>query len=189
MNSKSLALKVLELPSAKVDLSAITFESVYQLSLDAAVVVMKNASSVSKAENVALLVSVVNEVLGQMEEKAISLAAPETSMKSIVEKCENLKRLVDEVVPVVFSRLPHLNPSVLQTLAVVLNCLSVCKKASSGEEVAAVVSDVSAAPAVVAAPAVAVVAVVAAPAAVVAAPAAVVEEKILSPKNSAVKKL
>ena len=187
MDSKSLALKVLDLPSAKVDLFAMNFESVYQLSLDAAVVVMKNVSSASKAENVASLVAVVNEVLDMMKMKVLSSAAPETPMKEIVEKCESLKRLVDDVVPVVFSRLHHLNPSFVQILSVFLSCLSLCKKTSSAEEV------VSAAPVVPAAPAVPAPAV---PAPVVPAPAvpapavpAPVVDKIPSPKGSDVKKL
>jgi len=194
MNSISLALKVLELPSAKVDLIAMNFESLYQLSLDAAVVVMKNASSASKAENVSLLVSVVNEVLAQMEKKAISSVALETSKKEIVQKFESLKHLVDDVVPVVFSRLPHLNPSVLQTLAALVSCLSLCKKVSSGEEVAAVAPFADVVPVVPAAamavpvPVVPAVAPLAVAVSLPAGDSAALEGKILSPKRSDVKK-
>ena len=131
MDIKTLALKVMELPSAKVDIYHMNFETLFQLSLDASVVVMKNASSASKAENIALLVHVVNEVLNQMKENS-SLVDPEKSMKVIVEEYDNLKVMVDNVMPVVFSHLPHLNSSLLSS---VLGCFYACKAVSSGEEV------------------------------------------------------
>jgi len=122
----------MELPSAKIDLSDMNFEALFQLSLDAAVLVMKSASSASKAENIASLVLVVNEVLDLMKEKKLSSAGQETSMKVIVKEYDNLKLMVDNVIPVVFSKMPHLNSPLLSSL---LGCFSLCKRVSSGEEV------------------------------------------------------
>jgi hypothetical protein len=132
MDVKTLALKVMELPSAKLELSQIDFEALFQLSLDASVLVMKNASSASKAENIASLLSVVNEVLDLMKEKTISTADQVMSTKKIVKEYDNLKLMADNVIPVVFSHLPLLNSSLLSSL---LGCFSLCKRVSSGEEV------------------------------------------------------
>lgn len=132
MDIKTLALKLMELPSAKFDLSEMNFETLFQLSLDAAVLVMKSASSASKAENIASLVLVVNEVLDLMKEKKLSSAGQETSMKVTVKEYDNLKLMTDTVIPVVFSQMPHLNSPLFSSL---LSCFSLCKTVSSGDEV------------------------------------------------------
>lgn len=131
MDIKAVVDEVLALPSVLgIKLEDFTFEHVFQLSLDVAVVVMKKTTSASKEANAVLVASVVSDVIDQLKLKALSSVAPEKSTE-VSQHWDSLKNTAVVVLPVVLSRLPHLNVSRLLRL---LDCFSVCKRVSSAVE-------------------------------------------------------
>lgn len=135
MDIKAVVDEVLVLPSVLgIKLEDFTFEHVFQLSLDVAVLVMKKTTSASKEANAILVASVVSDVIDQLKLKALSSVAPEKSTE-VSQNWDSLKNTAAVVLPVVLSRLPHLNVSRLLRL---LDCFSVCKRVSSAVEPAAV---------------------------------------------------
>lgn len=134
MDIKAVVDEVLALPSVLgIKLEDFTFEHVFQLSLDVAVLVMKKTTSASKEANAVLVASVVSDVIDQLKLKALSSVAPEKSTE-VSQHWDSLKNTAALVLPVVLSRLPHLNVSRLLRL---LDCFSVCKRVSSAVEPAA----------------------------------------------------
>jgi hypothetical protein len=143
MDIKAVVDEVLALPNLLgTKLEDWTFEHVFQLSLDVAVLVMKKTTSASKEANAVLVASVVSDVIDQLKLKALSSVAPEKSTE-VSQNWDSLKNTAAVVLPVVLSRLPHLNVSRLLRL---LDCFSVCKRVSSA--VAVVVEPVAVAVAV-----------------------------------------
>ena len=132
MDIKAVVNEVLALPSVLgIKLEDFTFEHVFQLSLDVAVLVMKKTTSASKDANAVLVASVVSDVIDQLKLKALSSVAPEKSTE-VSQNWDSLKNTAAVVLPVVLSRLPHLNVSRLLRL---LDCFSVCKRVSSAAPV------------------------------------------------------
>jgi hypothetical protein len=130
MDIKAAVSEVLQLSRVtQTNIDNWNFESVFLLSLDVAVLVMKKTSSASKDVNAALVVSVVSEILDQLKIKALSLVDLEKSIE-VSQHWDTLKVVASGVLPVVLSYLPHLN-----TPRSLLNCLSFCNRISSGEEV------------------------------------------------------
>ena len=123
MNIKSVVDEVLALPNVLgTKLEDWTFEDVFQLSLDVAVRVMKKTTSASKESNAVLIASVVSDIMDQLKLKALSSVAPEKSTE-VSQHWDSLKNTASVVLPVVLSRLPHLNVSRVLRL---LDCFSVC---------------------------------------------------------------
>ena len=132
MDIKAVVDEVLALPSVLgIKLEDCTFEHVFQLSLDVAVLVMKKTTSASKEANAVLVASVVSDVIDQLKLKALSSVAPEKSTE-VSQHWDSLKNTAALVLPVVLSRLPNLNVSRLLRL---LDCFSVCKRVSSAAPV------------------------------------------------------
>ena len=141
MDIKAVVDEVLALPSVLgIKLEDCTFEHVFQLSLDVAVLVMKKTTSASKEANAVLVASVVSDVIDQLKLKALSSVAPEKSTE-VSQHWDSLKNTAALVLPVVLSRLPNLNVSRLLRL---LDCFSVCKRVSSAVAVAVVVEPAAA---------------------------------------------
>ena len=137
MDIKAVVNEVLALPSVLgIKLEDCTFEHVFQLSLDVAVLVMKKTTSASKEANAVLVASVVSDVIDQLKLKALSSVAPEKSTE-VSQHWDSLKNTAALVLPVVLSRLPNLNVSRLLRL---LDCFSVCKRVSSAVEPAVAVA-------------------------------------------------
>ena len=133
MDIKPIVNEVLQLSRVThTDLDKWNFETVFLLSLDIAVLVMKKSSSASKDANAALVASVVSEVLDQLKIKALSLVDLKKSTE-VSQHWDTLKLVASGVLPVVLSYLPHLN-----TPRSLLDCFSFCSRISSGEEVKAV---------------------------------------------------
>jgi hypothetical protein len=126
MDIKAIVDQVLV--SSKVvntELNSWNFEHVIQLSIDVAVLVMKQTVSSSKDVNAVLIASVVSDVLDHVKSKGLSSVAQEKSTE-VCQKFDMLKLFVSEGLPVVLSRLPLLNvPYHFR------DCFSFCKRVSS----------------------------------------------------------
>jgi len=134
MDIKLVVSEVLQLSRVtQTNLDKWNFETVFFLSLDIAVLVMKKTSSASKDVNAALVASVVSEVLDQLKTKALSLVDLEKSTE-VSQHWDTLKLVASGALPFVLSYLPHLN-----TPRSLLDCFSFCSRISSGEEVKKVV--------------------------------------------------
>lgn len=126
MDSKAIVEQVLAMPKVvNISLDSWNFEHVIQLSLDVAVVVMKQTVSSSKEANAVLIASVVSDVLDQLKSKALSSVAPEKSI-AVSQHFDVLRGFASGGLPAVLSYLPHLNvPYRLR------DCFSFCMRVSS----------------------------------------------------------
>jgi hypothetical protein len=126
MNTKPIVDQVLKLPKVvKTSLNSWNFENVFQLSLDVAVVVMKQTVSSSKESNAALIGSVVSDVLDHLKSEALSSVAQEKSTE-VKQQFDVLKEFASGGLPVVLSHLP-----LLEMPHRLVDCFSFCKRVSS----------------------------------------------------------
>jgi prolactin regulatory element-binding protein len=126
MDNKAIVEQVLAMPKVVgISLDSWNVEHVVQLSLDVAVLVMKQTVSSSKETNAVLVASLVSDVLEQLKSKALSSVAPEKSI-AVSQHFDVLKGFASGGLPVVFSYLPHLNiPFRFR------DCFSFCMRVSS----------------------------------------------------------
>jgi hypothetical protein len=126
MDSKAIVEQVLAMPKVvNISLDSWNFEHVIQLSLDVAVVVMKQTVSSSKEANAVLIASVVSDVLDQLKSKALSSVAPEKST-AVSQHFDVLRGFASGGLPAVLSYLPHLNVPYRFR-----DCFSFCMRVSS----------------------------------------------------------
>ena len=106
MDVTTLVAQVLALDTVK-NASSWTFDSFLHLAFEVAVIV-KKAEGSSKAENISLLVNVLDGVIEELKKKEIS-SVDQATATAVEERWNLLKETVDLTVPVVFSHVPHLD--------------------------------------------------------------------------------
>ena len=130
MDITSIVAQALALDSVK-NATSLDFESLVKLSFEVAGLV-KKAEASSKAQNVALLVEVLDAIILSLKMKELASADP-TSATAVEAKYDSLKQVLHTAAPVLFLHIPHFDAP--KSLSKTFSCCSgscVAKQVEAG---------------------------------------------------------